>query len=211
MKPPFYTIVFRAGGQCPEGNFFGPIVNIVFGEEEKEEEGGGARSAPATAWRLTPAAGHGFHTPGGALDLGSSSPLDAADRELLTPWVVVIVVTVFLFGFSRRADELFEDMGLEAYYTDEDLYITRGSPASSKSAERMSSRRRSDGGPDVEEDLGPTRRSPASLRSRRRHRTAGGHHRQRRSSLSPQAVRSIASRHKPKIAPRPPDDPGRQT
>lgn len=53
------------------------------------------------------------------------APLSAEDRELLTPWVVVLVFTVFLIGFSRRADELFQDMGLEAYYSDEDYYMTR--------------------------------------------------------------------------------------
>ncbi|XP_077562961.1 uncharacterized protein LOC144178747 [Haemaphysalis longicornis] len=61
----------------------------------------------------------------GAASATGSAPLSAEDRELLTPWLVVLVFTAFLIGFSRRADDLFEDMALEAYYSDEDCYTTR--------------------------------------------------------------------------------------
>ncbi|XP_037572957.1 uncharacterized protein LOC119455615 [Dermacentor silvarum] len=151
---------------------------------------------------------------GAAPEPGSLPPLDAADRDLLTPWVVVIVFTVFLIGFARGADDLFQDMGLEAYYEDEDRYMTRTIMTPGLSREHLELTRQSSSLGRVDEDepggaVTSSSTSPTMRCDRRRHRRSGSLRRRRRDTLSMQAVQSIADRHKPKNVPKPPDKPDR--
>ncbi|KAH6929650.1 hypothetical protein HPB50_003791 [Hyalomma asiaticum] len=142
---------------------------------------------------------------GAAPEPGSLPPLSAEDRDLLTPWVVVIVFTVFLLGFARGADELFQDMGLETYYADEDQYMTRATMAPRISREHLELRRPTS--PVGRLDVGGPSTPRKPKESSRLQRRSTSIHRRRRDTLSMQAVQSIANRHKPKTKPSPPDNP----
>ncbi|XP_065302797.1 uncharacterized protein [Dermacentor albipictus] len=148
---------------------------------------------------------------GAAPDRGTLPPLDAADRDLLTPLVVAIVFTAFLIGFAQGADDLFQDMGLEAYYADDDRHMTRTVMAPGLSRERLelSSQGSSLGRADEQGSaVTSSSSSPASTRLGRRHRRrSSGLRPRRRDTLSTHAVRSIAERHKPKTVPKPPNKP----
>ncbi|XP_050034563.1 uncharacterized protein [Dermacentor andersoni] len=192
------------------------------GSDRGQPDGGGLirrrRRRPSADFMRRAAPWLGLGTvQGAAPERGTLPPLDAADRDLLTPLVVVIVFTVFLIGFAQGADELFQDMGLEAYYADEDRYMTRTvmAPGLSREHLELSSQGSSLGRADVDEPgsaVTSSSSSPAQTSFDRRHqRRSSGPRRRRRDTLSTHAVRSIADRHKPKNVPKPlnkPDTPG---
>ncbi|KAH8022882.1 hypothetical protein HPB51_006240 [Rhipicephalus microplus] len=144
---------------------------------------------------------------GAAPELGSLPPLSAEDHELLTPWVVVVVFTVFLVGFARGADELFQDMGLEAYYSDEDQYMARAAVGPGISREHLELRRQTS--PVRVRDVDGPSATRKLRQSRRAQRRLNNIHRRKRDTLSTHAVQSIADRYKPKIKPNTTDMPNK--